>query len=172
MSAAPLSPILFGKLPAHGDFVARGLSPARRDQLDRWLADEMARGLIAHGDAFADRFDIAPVWRFSMPEAEGGWISGALAPSADAVGRRFPLLAAMPSVGHAEACEDLLYLALTEDWNAERLVLALAESRPGHQSTRTGWWFEGNDDFPEAALSGARPSGLIVAMTTPREVAA
>ena len=34
--------IVLGKLPFHGDFVARGVSAAVRDEIDRWLVETMA----------------------------------------------------------------------------------------------------------------------------------
>lgn len=80
---------LFGKLPAHGDFVARG-DPA----LVAWFEDWLTRGLAGlsadHGslDALLAK---APVWRFAVRYA-GGAVAGALIPSRDSVRRLFPLL--------------------------------------------------------------------------------
>lgn len=173
MPVTLVSALLFGKLPAQGDFVARGLSAGQRDVWDQWLADEMERANAVHGDAFAQRFDAAPVWCFSAADGEDGWLSGALAPSVDSVGRRFPLLAAVQAPGYAEACGELLYRALTEDWDASRFHAALAgEEAKGADAGDAGWWLPDAAGVAGTALAGLRPQGLIAAMMAPREAAA
>jgi len=88
------SAFAFGKLPTHGDFVARGLSGPERDAWDAWASAglEVARATL--GAAFDERHDAAPPVRFSFgPGRYGdGWRVGALAPSIDSAGRRFLLL--------------------------------------------------------------------------------
>ena len=112
MSCRPVTAWLFGKLPSHGDFVTRGLSPAERDQLDRWLSDEMEQARDMLGEQFAARFDETPPVLFAHP-CEAGWEGGALCPSIDSAGTgvlsmtacsrslsrsaRFQLLSIMPS---------------------------------------------------------------------------
>lgn len=109
---------VFGKLPAHGDFVARGMDAATRVTLDAWLATAMETARQRYPDDFADRFDRAQPWR-----AAGEGVAGAIAASQDAVGRRFPLLLLTDGVRHdSAACEELLYGAITEGWDADRLA--------------------------------------------------
>lgn len=89
VSAGPSGAGLFGKLPAHGDFVARG-DPALVGWFEGWLTQGLGRLAGKHEslDALLAR---APVWRFAV-RREGEAVAGALIPSRDGVGRLFPLL--------------------------------------------------------------------------------
>lgn len=161
---------LFGKLPSHGDFVARGLEVGERESLDQWLAGELADARAALGEEFEERFDSAPPWRFAWTGEE--WTAGALASSVDSVGRRFPLLvgrrglAAGSVEAAAEVCEQAIYDAFEAGWDADRLVGALGAAEP--QSSEggrvEGWWTLGGEDFPPANVAGARPAGLMQAV--------
>ena len=68
---------LFGKMPSHGDFVARGLAAEERDSLDAWLSAELADARAALGERFEERFDSAPPWRFAWPA--DGWTAPEIA---------------------------------------------------------------------------------------------
>lgn len=146
-----MTALLFGKLPAHGDFVARGVGQAQRQALDAWLSASQAAAVAAYPD-FADRFDRALPWR-----AEGVGVAGAITPSQDAVGRRFPLLLLVVGDGDAGAhCEDLLFRAIGEGWDADRLA---AEAGAAPDMPVVGW--TGPDD---TRLAGERPADLLTAM--------
>ncbi|WP_315760678.1 type VI secretion system-associated protein TagF [Sphingomonas sp. Y38-1Y] len=145
---------LFGKLPTHGDFVARGLSAGDRDALDAWLSGSMAEAAALYED-FDARYDAAPPWRHAGPA--GG---GAICASVDAAGRRFPLVLLGPA---GEACEALLYRALGEAWDADRLHVE-AGGLAASPSDVALWWTEGSDPFPPARREGERPPALIAAM--------
>ena len=80
---------LFGKLPAHGDFVTRG-DPALVAPFEEWLVRELGR-MAAARDSLDAVLAHAPVWRFAV-RREGTAVAGALMPSRDGVGRLFPLL--------------------------------------------------------------------------------
>lgn len=168
---------LFGKLPAHGDFIARGLDPSEREVLDRWLSAELAAAREACGESFAYRYDAAPPWRF-VAEEVSGWRGGAIASSIDSAGRRFPILvsvsaeSAAAAAGLAEACEEDIYAALGARWDADRTYAHLCALRGTESEAQLGWWTLGNADFAAAALPGHRPEGLLAAMLTPAEVAA
>ena len=170
--------LIFGKLPAHGDFVSRGFAPADRDRLDRWLSAEMAAARTALGELFEERFDKAPPWRFAWSGEE--WVGGALAASVDSAGRRFPLLVGR-SVGRAggaaplaQACEDAIYQALAERCPVEELEARLnaLETRAEEPEPAEGWWSLGGEDFEPGALPGREPTGLIAAMLGGAERAA
>ena len=45
-------PFLFGKLPAHGDFVARGLTPDAQAAWDDWASAGLERAMSELGEAF------------------------------------------------------------------------------------------------------------------------
>lgn len=120
---------LFGKLPATGDFVARGLPDAFRARWDAWVTRHLAR------------------WAGPWPEGglrlrlrSGDRCAVALAvPSRDAAGRTFPLSAILvlpvaPSVEAAEAwCEGaapLLDGAVAGELDADALWAALEALDP------------------------------------------
>ena len=167
--------LLFGKLPAHGDFVSRGMTLDDRDALDRWLAGSLAEARASLGDVFDDRYEAAPPWRCAWADATG-WTAGALAMSVDGVGRRYPVLAARVGLapaqveGAAEAIERLLYGALEGGWDADRLHEAVSTAAIADHAAWSGgegWWTLGSDPFNEACLRGARPAGLMTAVLTP-----
>lgn len=98
-------PFLFGKLPAHGDFVARGLTPEAERLLDDWASREMETAREALGEAFDAAHDAAPGWGFiAGPGPLGdGWRWGAAAASVDSAGRRFLILAGLGDMEGPEA---------------------------------------------------------------------
>jgi len=84
----------FGKLPTHGDFVARGLSPDEREAWDAWSSASLEQARTDLGEGFEVRHDQAPPVRFVFGPGRfgAGWRAGALAPSIDAAGRRFVIV--------------------------------------------------------------------------------
>ena len=90
-----LSVFAFGKLPAHGDFVARGLGASERDAWDAWASDSLERARRDLGEAFEAEHDQAPPWRFAFGPGRFAqtWVAGALTPSIDRGGRRFVIVA-------------------------------------------------------------------------------
>lgn len=164
---------LFGKLPAHGDFVARGLDPAGQDMLDRWLSEALERARADHGATFEAAYDAAPAWRFVEDGA-----GGALAASIDRAGRRFPVLLEIAGIAPEETaaaawgCEELIREALSGWWDADRLVAAAAALPLASILPRAnGWWVEDAQGQVIAAFSEARPARLIRAMLSMREEA-
>lgn len=90
-SAAGVSPGLFGKLPASGDFVTLDVDPGVREPLDGWLSEGMAD--LAGRPEGLSHYLVAPVWRFwCAPGVLGpAPVCGLVMPSVDRVGRYFPL---------------------------------------------------------------------------------
>ncbi len=88
---------LFGKVPAHGDFVRRGLPTSFVGPWDSWLQEGMATARARLGDRWAAAWDGAPPWRFALPAGACGpdAVAGVLLPSEDMVGRRFPITLAV-----------------------------------------------------------------------------
>jgi type VI secretion system protein ImpM len=164
-----VSAMLFGKLPAHGDFVARGLDGDARVSLDAWLAAEMASARSELGDDFESRYDRCRPWLFAL-EDELGWMAGSIVASADSVGRRFPLVAgrvagsAQEATGTACACEDAVRNAIELGWSADQLFSSLATlvGGEGEIPAESGWWPAGGD--PIAIFEGDQPVGLVAAM--------
>lgn len=88
---------LFGKHPAFGDFIGRGVPAALQAALEAWLTPTLAQLAAARGQGFAALYDHAPVLGFwigaqVLPESGRRPLRGALIPSRDRVGRRFPLV--------------------------------------------------------------------------------
>ena len=130
---------LFGKLPAHGDFVSRGLAADQVAAWDAWASSALDR-LRGAAPEFETAHQSAPAWRFvAGPSALGpAWRAGALAPSVDAAGRRFvavvgwecgPAAAAACGLAFAERAEHGLYRALGERLAADDVVALLDEVR-------------------------------------------
>jgi len=111
---------LFGKLPAHGDFVRRVLPRSFIGPWDEWLSQGIATARAALGEDWDAAWESAPVWRFRIsagicgPEAA----VGVLATSADTVGRQFPITLAAVLPMAATPPPEAWYLAL------ERAALA------------------------------------------------
>jgi type VI secretion system protein ImpM len=84
---------LFGKVPALGDFVARGLSPRAR----LWWDDRCSRALLDAQQRLGDDFDrdypALPAERFVLAPTGGmAWQAGCVMPSRDRAGRAFPFV--------------------------------------------------------------------------------
>lgn len=133
---------LFGKLPAHGDFVRRGLPPAFCDPLDAWLASGVVAAREALGGRFDDAWDAAPAWRFALPPGACGThaAAGVLLCSRDAVGRRFPLVVA--ALGDADAgwfarAEGVARMPMHD---ADALLAALPIPEADGTPAPAGWW--------------------------------
>ncbi|EGI55397.1 hypothetical protein SUS17_1822 [Sphingomonas sp. S17] len=114
---------LFGKLPAHGDFVVRGCSGEERARLDAWLTASMEQAQQRFGTAFAERFDGAHPWIGTGPGA-----GGIIAASQDMAGRRYPLILLREE---SEGLDDLVYAAIAERWDADRVMEAMGTGPSG-----------------------------------------
>ncbi len=103
-SSAPRA-IVFGKTPAHGDFIQRGLDPAAHEAWDRWASDLIVQAQARLGPEFAAVHGAAPPWRFvAGPGLLGqGWRAGALTASIDSAGRRFLLVLAIDAMTWSQA---------------------------------------------------------------------
>lgn len=87
----------FGKLPMHGDFLHRRLSPAFVSTWDEWLQRCMTDSKQALGEDWLKIYLTSPVWRFFLSEGvvKSATYAGIVAPSVDRVGRYFPLTIAV-----------------------------------------------------------------------------
>jgi type VI secretion system ImpM family protein len=180
-SEALMSPsaFAFGKLPTHGDFVARGLSGPDRDAWDAWASAGFARARAVLGADFEVRHDTAPPVRFSFgPGPFGqGWRTGALAPSIDAAGRRFIIVLggrtdhapAAPSVDHiAAAAEDEIHRAFEEAADIDAMVASAQnifqtlESEGGAEAQGRFWV----PDSPFDLIASQPPADLMTQVLT------
>ena len=162
-------PVLFGKLPSHGDFISRGLDLTGCDAWDRWASEGLQAAHEALGERFDDAHDRAPPWRFVDGPGRFGrdWRAGALAPSIDAAGRRFMIMLAADGLSSdqaggggeaiAEQMEGLIYQAFESGWDADEAIAAahapvtmIAAGPP----PRPRWWTLGGFDHQPATLAG------------------
>lgn len=100
---------LFGKLPAFGDFVARGLSPAMRS----WWDDRCSAAVLTARGGFGDDFEqrdwaTAPRRFLIAPVTHGDpWQAGCLVRSRDRTGRAFPFVLGLGSSARIDAADGL-----------------------------------------------------------------
>ncbi|MDZ7924900.1 MAG: type VI secretion system-associated protein TagF [Marinagarivorans sp.] len=83
---------LFGKLPAHGDFIYRDLPSHFISAWDAWLQGFIASSQQQLGEAWLDTYLTSPIWRFVISDGvvDGHAWLGIMLPSVDRVGRYFP----------------------------------------------------------------------------------
>lgn len=82
----------FGKLPAHGDFIHRGLPTRCVNLWDEWLQGVIGASREQLGENWLDIYLTSPIWRFALSPGvvdEHVW-AGIFMPSVDRVGRYFP----------------------------------------------------------------------------------
>jgi type VI secretion system protein ImpM len=103
MSAAPNEQTAgwFGKIPALGDFATRRLPASFVAPWDEWLSMQLSAAQLKLAETWEERYDRAPVMCFSLAEqtVDAQRWHGILVPSADRVGRRFPLTLAHAATG-------------------------------------------------------------------------
>ncbi|GAB0115778.1 hypothetical protein AcidC75_33020 [Acidisoma sp. C75] len=153
---AAAQPGFYGKLPARGDFVGRGLSAATVATLDQWICRLMVGAQAQFGEGWAEAWAVMPAWHFALPAGACGplQLHGVLGPSHDRVGRRFPLVLAVEGLVdppgdapdqaaalHAHL-EDLCRAAIGDGWPPDRLAAELRRGAlPPAAMVRAGrWW--------------------------------
>ena len=115
---------LFGKLPAHGDFVMRNLPSGFVNAWDEWLQHYIAGSREQLGQDWLNIYLTSPIWRFAFSPGvidSAGW-AGIMLPSVDRVGRYYPLSAItrLP-----ENTNPLEFITLQTNWFAEVEELCL-----------------------------------------------
>lgn len=183
-----LTPGAFGKLPAHGDFIARGWPAATVAALDEWLTAGLKVVRARHDDdAFVDRLTHAPLWRGYVPPGACGpeALHIALAPSIDSAGRYFFIAggvagdaaavwaAAAQTPGFAEAVEAATYDALGGALDADAYAAAIAEAVPAQDDRarflagvslpgESAWWVaDPAEGAPVGLRAGVIDAGLV-----------
>ncbi|MDN3640220.1 type VI secretion system-associated protein TagF [Simiduia curdlanivorans] len=118
---------IFGKLPAHGDFVERNLPRAFVSVWDEWLQRCLASSQDSAGEQWLDYFLTSPVWRFGLGQGcvdSNAWV-GLLVPSVDSVGRYFPITVVIKLSDRADPFDTLLNQGHILDEATDLLVEAL-----------------------------------------------
>jgi type VI secretion system protein ImpM len=92
---------VYGKHPAFGDFVTAGLSGEAQERIEGWLNASLTTLKAGWGTAWEQGFDASTTIAFWIGArvSGGGAVRGAMRPSRDKVGRRFPLLAGCEGPG-------------------------------------------------------------------------
>lgn len=106
---------VFGKLPAHGDFIYRDLPTRFINVLDTWLQGFVGGSQEQLGEQWLDIYLTSPIWRFALSEGvvdESAW-AGLFLPSVDRVGRYFPFSVAMPLAPGSVPTE---FISLQSEW--------------------------------------------------------
>ncbi|MEO0621786.1 MAG: type VI secretion system-associated protein TagF [Pseudomonadota bacterium] len=154
MTARPVSGF-YGKIPAAGDFIGRGLPRELTGRWDRWMEMALRDALATGGGGGIWRFRAGPGVFASDP------VAGVWQLSRDRVGRRFPILIAvvgcLPAVGDPwfDAAEAAL-VAARAGGPLEGLTMAVsALPAPGAVAAATGvsfWRADAPDpvSFPTA----------------------
>lgn len=98
----------YGKLPSTGDFAGRGLGRDSVQTLDNWLQAGLAQLRLRLPD-WQSFYVSSPCWSFLLPAniLAPHPVFGCVAPSADRVGRLFPIVT-IASVGASAAIQQYL----------------------------------------------------------------
>lgn len=86
-------PGFYGKLPAKGDFIQRGVGPGFTGPWDNWLQTSMEHSRAKLQNRWLNTYLVSPLWRFCLaPDLlSQNAMAGIMMPSVDSVGRYFPL---------------------------------------------------------------------------------
>jgi type VI secretion system protein ImpM len=110
----------YGKLPARGDFVGRGLPTRWRRDWDGWLQRGLALAATTlEGAALRERLGSFAPWRYLALPAPGEIWCGIMVASHDRVGRAFPLTLAERFAAPASPDESAARLAALLDAAAQ-----------------------------------------------------
>ena len=141
---------MFGKLPAHGDFVCRGVDGQVERLLDSWLSQWIAAERSRLGTEFEDVYRSAQPWLYCDNAS-----TAVLIPSADRAGRLFPLFVATNKPVVVQRLYDLAVDAIGRGMPADSLYENVG-MLDGHsfEETLAGVWFLPDKDHPSLADPG------------------
>lgn len=90
----------FGKIPAASDFIRAQPASQEMTAFDAWVGRAVAQAERDAGGGWGSAFDSGPTYGFVWSAASSGKVrsvlAGVLAPSRDAVGRRYPVAICLP----------------------------------------------------------------------------
>ena len=156
MSGPVIRAGFYGKLPSRGDFVRCSLPRAVTAPWDRWLQSVLPAAQASLGEGFTEAWHGTHAWRFAFAPGVCGPqpVTGVWLPSADRVGRTFPLMIAVPAAVADDpffvtvecAGADAIRSAMTPDMLARRLDLVPHPAPvPVAGSTATRWWRQADE---------------------------
>ena len=146
----------YGKLPARGDFICRRLPGALVRRWDAWLQSALSSGSERLGSRWRDHYSRAPVWRFMLAPGivSEAALAGVMMPSADRVGRMFPLTIASALAPRGVDLAETLFEA--EAWFVSIEAVARAALDPGLDL----------DTYDERIGATVFPAGNVVPLKT------
>lgn len=127
---------LYGKIPAHGDFVSRGLERLQRSDIDGWLTEWMKLAKNEWTDGFEDNYRSAQPWLFSSEN-----LTAILMPSFDKVERLFPIFAYVGGGAIIQDVYDAAFSAIAENETADQLFESLKALNCDADFTEAKGWF-------------------------------
>lgn len=142
---------LYGKLPAKRDFISLAVPRAILDAWEPWLQSGLSASRHSLGHGWTEAYLSAPIWRFWLGASIAAEpVLGAMMPSADGIGRYFPLIL-LYRAGHPEGLPPP-EVEPFEGWFvvAETFLLATLSNDAAFGAVAAGL----------AALPDAVPSGL------------
>lgn len=101
----------YGKVPAKGDFVSKGLSREVMDKFHEFFSAGLQSTIDQLEGSWLEYYSVGPIWYFFIqPEVvnKSAWL-GIWMPSVDRVGRHFPLLIMEPIENDISSLADLGY---------------------------------------------------------------
>lgn len=170
---------VFGKLPAHGDFIQRNLPATFINVWDEWLQHFVSGTKEQLGDEWLDIYLTSPLWRFTFSPGvidENVW-AGIMIPSVDRVGRYYPFSIVKKLTDTInpfefiqlqsswyKGMEELALAALDGEIQIDDLIIELNNTKTDNQSdyNRSGFNLEGDCfqfemEFEEQSLSTVYP---------------
>ena len=130
---------LYGKLPAHGDFISRGFDQLSESAIDASLTQCLEDAQMHWAARFRETYLSAQPWLFA---SENG--SAIVIPSIDKVGRIFPLYVAVLKSIVLQSLYDATIDAISKDKDADSLLETLedaTEVRTHSPEEPEGRWF-------------------------------
>lgn len=115
---------IFGKLPAHGDFIQRNLPAGFINVWDEWLQHFISGTREQLGENWLEIYLTSPIWRFTLSAGvidKNSW-AGIMLPSVDRVGRYYPFTTVTKLEQGINTFE---FMQLEKNWFAELESLAL-----------------------------------------------
>ena len=106
---------IYGKLPAYGDFIQRNLDSIFINPWDEWLQHYISGSREQLGEKWEEIYLTSPIWRFALSAGvvdDRVW-AGLMMPSADKVGRYFPISIVVPM---AKSVSPVNVLAAQDVW--------------------------------------------------------
>lgn len=137
------SPALYGKLPAHGDFIARGLDRSQSAEIDHWLTQWMKLAKAEWAEDFDDKYRRAQPWLFS-----GEHLTAILMPSFDRVERLFPIFACVGNGAVIQDVYDATFSGIADNKTADQLFESLKVlACSGDVTDANGWFLPALDEI-------------------------